>query len=249
MRLMSADVKPAPPVRRYDASRRQRAAEHRRQRVMDAATIRFLQDGYARTTVAEVAADADVSVEFVYKAFGSKAGLARALWDRALSGQGDRPAEERSDEVSLTSRDPCSILRNWARLSAEVSALGTPIHALLRAAAATDDSAAAAYEEIEATRRARMQHNAGYLLRGGYVRSSLSPDQVRDVLMVAAGELYEVLVLRFGWPADAYIDLVERFLRAALLPEPSAWQSQPPPAAPSEVAMITPDPGAFGHGE
>ena len=221
MLFMSGDVKGEPRVRRYDASRRRRAAEDRRARAMEAASSRFLRDGYVRTTVADVAADADVSAEFVYKAFGSKAGLVRALWDRALLGQGDRPAEERSDDVSLTSQDPAMILRNWARLSAEVSALSAPIHALLRAAAATDDNAATVYDEIEATRRARMEHNAGHLLRGGYLRSGISPDQIRDVLMVAAGELYEILVLRFGWPPDAYIDVVERFLRSALLPEPN----------------------------
>ncbi|SDB97283.1 DNA-binding transcriptional regulator, AcrR family [Raineyella antarctica] len=207
--------------RPYDASRRQHAAQRRRDQVVDAAGVRFRRDGYAATTVADVAADAGVSVEFVYKAFGSKAGLVRAIWDRALLGQGRRPAEERSDEVSRTAEDPEDILANWARLSAEVSALGAPVQALIKAAAVTDDGAAALLEEVEAARRARMEHNADYLLRGGFVRPELTPDQVRDILMLGAGELYEIVVLRYGWSAEAYVDLVHRFLRAELLPDPT----------------------------
>ena len=113
---MDDDVKGHDSARRYDASRRRHAAAHRRRLVVDAAGVRFLRDGYTGTTVADVAGDAGVSAEFVYKAFGSKAGLVRALWERALLGQGSQPAEERSDAVSTTSRDPEAILANWARL-------------------------------------------------------------------------------------------------------------------------------------
>lgn len=219
---MPRDVKTgASGPRAYDASGRREAAERRRQLVVEVARARFERDGYAATTVAALAEDAGVSVEFVYKAFGSKAGVVRAIWDRALLGQGPRPAEERSDEVSLTADDPDTILRNWAQLSAEVSALGAPVHALVKVAAATDSDAAALLEEIESTRRIRMEHNLGYLLRGGYVRPGLSPEQARDILMLGAGELYEILVLRYGWDTDPYIDLVHRFLRAALLPGPA----------------------------
>lgn len=205
--------------RPYDASGRRHAAQRRRDLVVDAAGVRFRRDGYAATTVADVAGDSGVSVEFIYKAFGSKAGLVRAIWDRALLGQGTRPAPERSDDVARAAQDPETILANWARLSAEVSALGAPIQALIKAAAVSDDGAAALLDEVEAARRDRMEHNADYLLRGGFVRPGLTPGRVRDVLMLAAGELYEIVVLRYGWPTDAYVDLVHRFLRAELLPD------------------------------
>jgi AcrR family transcriptional regulator len=204
--------------RRYDASGRRRASAQRRVEVLAAARSRFLTDGYVATTVAQVAEDAGVSAELVYKSFGSKAGLARAVWDRALRGQQARPAERRSDEVSSSATDPRVILRNWADLSAEVSQVGAPLHAMVRAAAQVDEGAAVLFEDLERARAQRMTHNAAYLLDGGHVRPGLTATQVRDVLMHASGELYEAFVLRRGWDRDAYVEVTYRFLEGALLP-------------------------------
>jgi hypothetical protein len=62
-----------------------------------------------------------------------------------------------------------------------------------------------------------MTHNAAYLLDGGHVRPGLTPAQVRDVLMHAAGEIYEAFVLRRGWNRDDYVEVTYRFLESALL--------------------------------
>ncbi|WP_194793147.1 TetR/AcrR family transcriptional regulator [Raineyella fluvialis] len=206
-------------ARRYDSAGRREAAEKRRLLVLDAARARFLSDGFVATTVAQVARDAEVSPEFIYKAFGSKAELAAAVWDRALAGRGERPAYTRSDEVSSSAHDPRVILRNWAVLSAEVSELGAPLQAMMRAAAQVDADAARMFTEVERQREARMTHNAAYLIEGGHVRPGLTADQVRDILLLVAGELYESLVLHRGWPTDAYIELAYRFLASTLLPE------------------------------
>ena len=206
--------------RPYDSSGRRRQSEQRRIRVLEAARASFLTQGYVATTVAQVAEGAGVSVEFVYKSFDSKAGLAAALWQQALRGQGPRPAEERSDAVSATARDPHDVLRNWAELSAEVSELVAPMTVLIRAAAQVDDAARRLFDDFERARRERIAHNAAYLVEGGHARADLSADQVRDVLLVAAGELYESLVLRQGWRREAYVDVTYRFLVAALLPAP-----------------------------
>ena len=207
-----------PAARRYDARGRRQESARRRERVLAAARSRFLAQGYLATTVALVAADAGVSAELVYKSFGSKAGLARAVWDRALLGQQRRPAESRSDEVSATAGDPRVILRNWAVLSAEVSEVGAPLHAMVRAAAQVDEGAAQLFAEIEQARAERMTPNAAYLVAGGHVRPGLVPTQVRDVLLHAAGELYEAFVLHRGWDRDAYVEVTYRFLEGALLP-------------------------------
>jgi AcrR family transcriptional regulator len=213
----SAAGAPAPAGRRYDASGRRRASAQRRAEVLTAARSRFLADGYVATTVAQVAEDAGVSTELVYKSFGSKAGLARAVWDRALLGQQARPAERRSDEVSSSATDPRLILHNWAVLSAEVSEVGAPLHAMVRAAAQVDEGAALVFEDIERSRAERMTHNAAYLIDGGHVRPGLTTVQVRDVLLHAAGEIYEAFVLRRGWNRDDYIEVTYRFLEGALL--------------------------------
>ena len=60
--------------------------------MIDAARNLFLEQGYARTTIADVARAADVAPQTVYWAFGSKAGLVREIRDAwfAAAGTGER---------------------------------------------------------------------------------------------------------------------------------------------------------------
>jgi AcrR family transcriptional regulator len=98
----------------------------------------FLEHGYGVTTVAEIATDAGVSVDAIYKGFGGKPGLVRAIYDRGLKGLGPIPAYQRSDEMRTREKDPVTIMRKRGELTAEVASTLTPIRLLMRAAA-TDD--------------------------------------------------------------------------------------------------------------
>ena len=89
---MNADTADVKPKRPYDATGRRQLAEARRGRILDAARDLFFADGYAATALSRIAAEASVSVETIYKAFGGKAGLVRALLARALEGDGEIPA-------------------------------------------------------------------------------------------------------------------------------------------------------------
>jgi TetR/AcrR family transcriptional repressor of mexJK operon len=52
---------------------------HKRQAILDAGTALFLRDGYAATSMDQIAADAAVSKQTVYKHFADKEGLFRAI--------------------------------------------------------------------------------------------------------------------------------------------------------------------------
>lgn len=205
-------------TRRYDSSGRQNAAERRRRVVLEAAGRGFLRDGYAATTMASIAAEAGVSVEMVYKAFGSKPGLVRALWDTGLAGEGPVHAEVRSDEVSSTEADPALIIASWAKLSTEVAPRVAPVLLLVRAAAATDPEMQLLKDELDVQRLARMAHNAETLARGGHLRAGVSTRRARDVLLTySAPEIYELLVLRQGWSLDDFAQFIRQGITAALL--------------------------------
>ena len=82
--------------RTYDASGRRARADARRRDVVQAARELFERDGFRLTTIAAVAAQAGVSPESIYKGFGSKAALAKAVFDVALAGDDDPvPVAER----------------------------------------------------------------------------------------------------------------------------------------------------------
>ena len=104
--------------RAYNSNRRRRSARHP-QRLLDAALARFLEQGYSATTIDSIAADAAVSAATIYKTYGSKAGLVRALCERALGGRGPVPAEQRSDALQANEPDPRKIIEGWGRLTAE----------------------------------------------------------------------------------------------------------------------------------
>ncbi len=209
----STDVK----GRRYDASGRRRASAQRRLVVVEQARRLFLEHGFGGTTVAAVAQAAGVSVETIYKAFGGKAGLVRAVWEQALEGGGPVPAEERSDAVSAVADDPREVVATWARLSAEVGERAAPVLALVRAAAAADPEAAALLAEIDAGRVARMRHNADALARRGHLRPGLSVERAAQLMVAISGSLHDPLVGDAGWSAVEYAEVVERLLTAGLL--------------------------------
>ena len=94
------------PKRTYDSAWRQAQARQTREALLDAARHRFLAEGFAGTTVAVIAADVGVSVDTIYKAFGGKPGLVRAICAHALAGEGAVPAETRSDALHGSETDP-----------------------------------------------------------------------------------------------------------------------------------------------
>src|SRR5918993_3682314 len=126
-----------------------------REAILDAAQRQFLEGGYAATTIAAVAAQAGVSVETVYKAFGGKPGLVRAIYDRGLVGREPVPAYRRADEMRERETDPRVIMRNWGAIASEVSSSVSPVERLVRAAAASDPDMAALLQDHNDPRGAR----------------------------------------------------------------------------------------------
>lgn len=69
--------------RRYDSLRRLEQAQRTRADIAEAARRLFVAQGWAATTVRDVAREAGVSVPTVYAAYQNKTGLVRALADAA----------------------------------------------------------------------------------------------------------------------------------------------------------------------
>ena len=205
--------------RRYDASRRREQAARTRDAILQIARAQFLAHGYGGTTVAGIATAAGVSVETVYKAFGGKPGLVRALWQRGLAGRGTVPAPVRSDALSSTETDPVAVLRGWGQFTTEVAPQVAPIMLLIRAATATDPEIAALLVEADHQRRTRMRHSARRLQRRGWLRPGVTLSQATDILWTySSTELYELLVIKSGWTINRYGQFVGDALIAALLP-------------------------------
>jgi AcrR family transcriptional regulator len=216
---MEGTPAPVKPRRRYDSSRRRKQALRTRETILEAAKRLFLGGGYAGTTIAVIADAADVSVETIYKGFGGKPGLVRAIAEKGLEGAGPIPAEQRSDEMRTLEQDPYRVMERWGMFITEVAPLAAPIFLLMQTAAATDPQLAALLEELDDVKLVRMEHHARRLFERGDLREGVTPEHARDVFWAySSAELYGLLVLRRRWPLEVYGRFVAEGMIAALLP-------------------------------
>ena len=210
-----AAVKP-PPLRRLPPAGRRRGDADR-----GPATRRSgcsSAQGFAATTVPAIARAAGVSAELLYKAFGGKAGLVRAIQHRALEGAGPVPAPDRSDALAAVAPDARSLLAavgaavDRGRPPGRAGAAPRPVRRRDR------PGARPLLEEMSGQRLARMAVNAARLAALPGVRRGLPVERIRDVLWAAtAPELFDLLVLQRGWTVEEYRDHLFRGLCAQLL--------------------------------
>jgi AcrR family transcriptional regulator len=214
---MSEIVKPQ---RRYDASGRRARAQRTRDEVAQTARRLFVENGYAGTTIADVAREAGVSPETIYKAFGSK----RALLDAAVTSsiRGDtevtplraRPAVD----AIRQEQDPRRQLQMYGELLAEVNPRLAPLVGVMREAASSDPEVATALAELNGSRLESMNEFASLLASRRVLGQGVSKRHARDVLWTLnSPELYELLVLERGWSRRQYARWVTGQLAAALL--------------------------------
>ena len=204
--------------RRYDATSRRARAHHMQSAIVDAAERLLLRDGFAATTIPAVAAEAGVSQETIYKTFGSKTGLVRAIRERGLAGEGPVHAERRSNALQKEERDPRRVIEGWGRLTTEVAPKVMPILLLVAAGAATDAEMARLRQELDLARLTRMRRNARRLARTGQLRAGMRPDQAADLLWACSSpELYDLLVRRRGWAVTRYARFIVDLMIAGLL--------------------------------
>lgn len=187
--------------------------------MLDAASARFQARGFAATTVADIATDAGVSQETIYKVFGGKAGLVRALYDVGTQGVGPIPAFTRSDNLRRLP-DPHEVVRGWATLSMEVAPRVSPLQLLVRDAALVDPELGGLLAELDDARLARMTENARFLYDAGHLGPGLTTAAAAELMWtVTAPEVFELIVKRRGQSLEQYADFVYRAV-ASLLGRP-----------------------------
>ncbi|MGN9913832.1 TetR/AcrR family transcriptional regulator [Phytohabitans sp. LJ34] len=203
---MSEDVKPR---RRYDSSRRQAQAAQTRQDVLAAAREAFLEHGYTGTTLAAIAKAAGVVVETIYRGFGGKAGLFKAVVEAAVAGgtaRAEVPVDERPAVRALIDEpDPRRQLERYAATQPGIHHRMGPLMRVLATAAATDSELARVQREMDDFRLAGLGRFAQLLADRGALRPGLSVEQARDILWTLASHAtYDQLVTQRGWSTEDY---------------------------------------------
>jgi len=216
---MPRKVKPEP-KRAYDASRRRLQAAQSRRSMLAAGRRLFLEHGYANTTIPMVAAETDVSVQTVYKAFENKPGLLKAIVDVAIVGD-DEPVplmEREFVQRNMAEPDPRVKLLDYGAHLAEIASRVQPILLVVRDAGAVDAGAAEVWERLQAERLTGMTYFARHLQAERHLRRGVTAVEARDVLWTYNSvEVWDLLVRQRGWSTTRYGRWVGNQLVAALL--------------------------------
>jgi AcrR family transcriptional regulator len=207
--------------RSYDASRRREQARARRLAVVLAARDLFERDGFRPTTIAAIAARAGVSAESVYKGFGTKAALAKAVFDLVIAGD-DQPVPVAGRPAVQAVRGEPDVRRKIAMFAeglAQRQARSAGVQILIRDGRHVDDSLAPVWAKLTDEGLAGMTMLGRHLLETGQLRDGISFEEVRDVLWnYLTIDTYERLVLTRGWPLDRYSQWLARTITSALCP-------------------------------
>ena len=211
---------PAEVKRSYRSVRRAEQALATRLAVLRAAREQFTTAGYAATAVADIAREAGVNTDTVYRVVGRKPQLLLAVIDMELAGS-DRPveAEQRDYVRAILAADGARLkLTTYADALGRVMPRVAPLFDALAQAAVTEPGCTAVRDEIWARRRANMLTMALDLRATGDLRDDLDDDEVADLLWTTNAPEYYALAVTRGWSPATYAarlgDLWTRLLLA-----------------------------------
>jgi AcrR family transcriptional regulator len=198
--------------RTYDSSARQLAAGETQGRILDAARKLFSRAGIDAVTIAEIGEQAGVAGSTIYSAFGSKAGILRALMSRAIF---NADYERIADELRGV-QDPVEALRITASVARSIYEGEAREIAVLRGASAFSRDLKKLEREFENKRYELQGERLSLLFDSGAQRPGLSLEKARDLMwMLTSRDVYRMLVIENSWlPAD-----YEKWLAEALVRE------------------------------
>ena len=193
-------------TRRYRSAVRAERAAATRRAVVEAAHDLFTRDGYAATTVAEVAQRAGVSVDTVYASVGRKPQLALAVIDAVLGGPGSSGTAEDRDYVRTVraATDAVRKLEVYAGALERLLPRVAPLQEALREAAAADPDCAATWQALVERRAANMLLLAQDLRATGQLRRDLSDQEVADIIWATNAAEYFQLLQQRGWSPERF---------------------------------------------
>jgi AcrR family transcriptional regulator len=214
--MLSVTTPPAQP-RSYDSSRRRAAAARNRRAVLDACHALLLRDGYQATTIRAVADRAGVSADMIYKTFGSKQQLMKAVYDVVIAGD-DEPipiAQRPAVQQVLGTADAQEKVRLYARFVRDYAErLGGLIPVLAEADPEVAEVRATTEDERLVGVRAFVEHLAAQ----GLLRSGTDEREAADACWVLTSpQLFTQLTHARQWNADTYERWLAHMLKSTLL--------------------------------
>jgi AcrR family transcriptional regulator len=216
--VVSTTSRPAP-RRKYDNSRRRADAQARQRRIIDAATALLVEQGFAATSIDQIAAAADVSSPTVYATFGSKAGvLARAIDVAVVGDYEDIPLVDRL--LSVIEKSGTQTPRQFAagiQLIRTINQRVAPLMRVMEQAASADP----ALQELRTRLIGAIRADCTAVIEKFWrtaLRPGLSEAQAADAMaMMLSPHVYSMLTVDMGWSPHRYQQWLAHALPRLLL--------------------------------
>jgi AcrR family transcriptional regulator len=211
-------------TRTYRSELRAQQAEQTRARVVAAAAELFASDGYARTTLAKIAAVAGVSTETV-QGQGSKAALLIAAAELAGVGVSGEESILNLDvgRTMIAIDEPQAALDYVASFATGVHERTADLAPALFGGASSDPDLDRYLNEFFAGITGQVRRVLEVFRDRGWLRGDVPFDELVDTAAVLCSvEVYLRMVHRNGWRVDAYRVWLRRVLAEAIFSVPQA---------------------------
>jgi len=206
--------------RKYSSAVRDEQAARTRARVLDAAAALFLDRGYARTTVQDVADGAGVARDTVHAIFGGKARVLTALIDQRLVPD-DSVANITETPAAQAIRDETDQRKQIALFAQWITGISTqlrPVFEILRTASAVEPEMADVLTEMDRFRMQNMQVYAKWFAARGPLR--VSTRRAGEIVWaLASPDVARMLCDELGWTQAQHARWLADMLTRALVPD------------------------------
>jgi AcrR family transcriptional regulator len=191
--------------------------------VIEAAKQLFVEHGYLATTIEAIADAADVAVPTLYRLFGSKREVLKAVLDTAFGGDdepvafGERPEQQQA----LAESDPVALVRSFAHICRLLMERSSDTLHVLSTAAEVDPEIAELQDEIRQQRYIGQSRIVAAIASKKALSPELSLSEAKDIAYAALSpEVHRVLTVERGWRPDQYERWITRALTSLLRPQP-----------------------------
>lgn len=185
---------------KYRSERRQEQAEVTRHAILDAARALFSERGYARTTVADIAAAARVAVPTVYASVGTKSAILGEL-RKMIPVLAGVPGDVRA-RFELAS-DPRQVISGLAAGVRRLLETSGELMFAIESAAPFEPVAAEAWAEGLVVHRGVCGMAVERLETLGVLTTTMSPARAGDVLsLLSLPATWRTLSREYGWTTD-----------------------------------------------
>jgi len=214
------------PGRRVSRQREAGEATRRatRRRLLLAARDEFAENGYHAATVARIANRADVAVQTLYHAWGSKRDLLRGVLELAITGDEDIHLDREELPGALLAgthpsarHNPDALLAHLVREFRILAERSAGIWKTYRDAAAVDPDIAVDWSALMELRRANFTTLFASVPKKAW-RTGVSADQAVDTIWtIASPQTHELLVGVLGYSYDDFEAWIHDTTRRAVL--------------------------------